>query len=642
MINKTDSKRVTFSMAFILGQRPNLLRLLIVTLVFFLIGFIYKNGFLQSWELATYDKLLQQSPIIIDDTPITVITMTEEDINAFKNHVISDELLATILTKIESYQPRVVGIDIYRNWPVMTGIDKLEQVLTEYHNIIAVMKYGGKNSLEIPPPPILKNTNRFGFSNFMVDEDGIFRRGIAYTTKKEGAPLYSLAFYMAVMYRNMDNTEDSAVDLINKIPRLKPDDGGYVDIDTRGHQFLLDFCSPSPTITHYGVNDFLSAKTKILAEDFKDKIVLLGFDAKSVKDHFSTPCNKNKMLVSGVMLHAAVIDQYLRIAQGKQKPMGFVSDNLEILWVLFWVLAAWFISQWQYSFLRLFLNWGVGLGLIVGITKLLFANDYWLIVVTPSLAWILSSLLTSAHRAAQEKRERSQLMSLFSKHVAPEIAEDIWQKRRLFLLDGHPHPQEAIATVMFTDLQGFTTISERMKPSALFDWLNEYLEAMTPLVSDYKGVVVRFIGDAIFAGFGIPVPHLSSEEIAQDAKHAVECALAMNEKLIQLNKQWERQGLPKVGMRIGLYTGAVAAGSIGANKRMEYTLHGDTVNTAARLETFDKLSFSADYFKLPCRIFIGESTVDYLGDQFLLEKAGKVELRGKEETVTIYQVMGQT
>ena len=144
-----------------------------------------------------------------------------------------------------------------------------------------------------------------------------------------------------------------------------------------------------------------------------------------------------------------------------------------------------------------------------------------------------------------------------------------------------------------------------------------------------------------FSGFGIPVPRQLETEISQDAINAVCCALAMNEKLIHLNKKWQQQGLPVVGMRIGLFTGELATGSIGDRDRLEYTVHGDTVNTAARLEAFDKAQFSPDYFNQPSRILIGGETLQFLGNQFLVEMLGNIKLRGKKETVDIYQVMGK-
>ena len=235
---------------------------------------------------------------------------------------------------------------------------------------------------------------------------------------------------------------------------------------------------------------------------------------------------------------------------------------------------------------------------------------------------------------------RSQLMSLFSRHVAPEIAEEIWQHHALFFEEGRPQPQQTTTTVMFTDLQHFTTLAEELEPAVLFDWLNEYLEKMTPLVAHHGGIVIRFFGDAIFAGFGIPVPRQSENEIRQDAVNAVHCALSMNEQLILLNRQWTQHGLPVVGMRIGISTGIVATGSIGDKDRMEYTIHGDTVNTASRLEGLNKSQFYPDYLTQPCRILISETMLEYLDDQFKIKQILNVELRGKKNIIAVYQVVG--
>ncbi len=312
----------------------------------------------------------------------------------------------------------------------------------------------------------------------------------------------------------------------------------------------------------------------------------------------------------------------------------------EMLWIFLWTLLGVFISQRQYSLGHLIVMWMTGIGVLLSLTAFLFANGVWLIVATPALAWFSSSILAIAHNATQEKLKRSQLMNLFSKHVAPEIAEDIWEKHELFFAEGRPRPQLTTATVMFTDLQHFTALAEDLEPAVLFDWLNEYLVGMTPLVANHEGIVIRFFGDAIFAGFGIPVPRTSATQIRQDAINAVNCALAMNDKLIQLNKQWRQQELPVVGMRIGLYTGQVATGSIGDRDRMEYTIHGDTVNTAARLEGFYKSQFKPDYFQRPCRILIGGKMLEYIENHFQLEKVNNVELRGKKDIVEIYQVIG--
>jgi adenylate cyclase len=129
------------------------------------------------------------------------------------------------------------------------------------------------------------------------------------------------------------------------------------------------------------------------------------------------------------------------------------------------------------------------------------------------------------------------------------------------------------------------------------------------------------------------------EEIRQDALHAVQCALAMKRDLVQLNRRWSAQQLPMIGMRIGIFTGPVVVGSQGSLQRLEYNVHGDTVNTASRLESFAKESFDPDFLHDPCRILIGETTLQYLDDRFETQWVGEVRLKGKEQKVPVYRVM---
>jgi adenylate cyclase len=149
------------------------------------------------------------------------------------------------------------------------------------------------------------------------------------------------------------------------------------------------------------------------------------------------------------------------------------------------------------------------------------------------------------------------------------------------------------------------------------------------------------MGDAIMALFGVPIPRLSEAEISQDAVHAVQCALAMRHELIQLNRRWQEQQQPTIKMRIGIYTGPLVAGTVGSAARLEYTVLGDTVNTAARLESYGKETFSVESIDSPCRILIGTATLQYLGQQFQTQYVGEVHLKGKEQTTTIYRVMGE-
>ncbi|MCK5831354.1 MAG: adenylate/guanylate cyclase domain-containing protein [Methylococcales bacterium] len=628
-------------------MKVNNIQLLILTLVFISVLLLYKNSKLEFLELYAYDLLIQHHPAKIETSSVTVITLTENDFRKQKRWEISDELLANILIQLLDYQPRAIGIDAYRDFPVPPGNKRLEKLFQSYQNIIVTTKFGNKKEKGFASPPVLKDTDQTGLSDMPVDSDNIIRRGILYLDDNKSI-FYSLSFRLAMNYLQQekepirfDGDEQGNLHFgKSTLKPFKPTSGGYEDNEIRGFQFLLDFCKPSESIHRYDLATFQAGN--IPAEDFHNKIVLIGTVAQSHKDHALTSCNRQTekdQPVSGVLLHAAATDQLLRFAQQGKSQLNTATDFQEILWILLWTLLGGFISQHSLSLLQQSIIWVGGLGILFFITDLLFANNFWLICVSPAIAWLLASILTTAQKAAQEKKDRSLLMNLFSKHVAPEIAEEIWQNHELFFAGGRPLPQKTTATVIFTDLQHFTTIAEELEPEILFNWLNDYLEGMTPLVAKYKGVVVRFIGDAIFGAFGIPIPRQSEAEIRQDAINAVNCSLAMQEKLIELNKKWKQQGLKPVGMRIGLYTGSLATGNIGDKDRMEYTIHGDTVNIAARLETFDKAQFKPDFFTQPCRIIIGEKTLQYLDNQFQVKAMGKIELRGKKETISVYEII---
>jgi adenylate cyclase len=237
----------------------------------------------------------------------------------------------------------------------------------------------------------------------------------------------------------------------------------------------------------------------------------------------------------------------------------------------------------------------------------------------------------------REKKQRSLLMQLFSRYVSPEVADSIWQQREEFLNNGRPRPQKLTVTVLFSDLKGFTSLSEKLDPNSLVDWLNTYMESMTKAVMDHGGVVDDYIGDGIKANFGVPLPRNTQEEIRQDAVNAVNCALTMEREIRRLNNLWRKQNLPNTGIRIGIFSGSVVAAALGSTRRLKYTTIGDTVNIAARLESYDK-NFAKESL---CRILIGESTIYYLGDQFKSQMVGKEKLKGKKQKITIYQILGR-
>ena len=209
--------------------------------------------------------------------------------------------------------------------------------------------------------------------------------------------------------------------------------------------------------------------------------------------------------------------------------------------------------------------------------------------------------------------------------LAGEVAADF--------ANGAILPRAVVATAFFVDIRGFTTTTERLKPEATIAWLNQGLSTMSDAIMANQGVITRFAGDAMMALFGSPIPRLSASHQASDAESAVRAGLAIGANLDKLNKKFADTGQPLLRVRVGIQTGPMVQGSIGGSDRMEFTVLGDAVNTASRLE-----SYAMDDDGNSVRILIGEPTFEMIGHKFETKIVGDLVLKGKVNTVKVYQV----
>jgi adenylate cyclase len=201
---------------------------------------------------------------------------------------------------------------------------------------------------------------------------------------------------------------------------------------------------------------------------------------------------------------------------------------------------------------------------------------------------------------------------------------------------GRPRPQQLTATVLYADVAGFTSICEGLAPEPLIAWLDRYIDTMAGLIMAHDGVLLRFIGDGILAVFGVPLPRRDEAGIATDANNAARCALAMEQAMARLNDAWEAAGLPVGGLRVGLHTGPMVAGSLGTGPRMEFCLLGDTANIGARLEQLGK--DHAEPGPRYCTIVVGEATWSRLAGALPGIPIGDVLLRGRHTTMPAYRI----
>jgi adenylate cyclase len=398
---------------------------------------------------------------------------------------------------------------------------------------------------------------------------------------------------------------------------------------------LLDFKHPEE-FTRYSFVEALSGR--IPEDTLRDKIVIVGLNSQSVFDQSVTPIRRDHL---GIELQALIVNQLLRMAINGEKPLQFWNDWVEDAWLLLWCIAGGAIGYWVHSPLRFTITAFSCLLGLAGIGWLAFSSGWWIPLVTPALGYVPAAVLAISYVSARERSMRGVLMKLYSRHVSKEIAEAIWENRDSFLDGQRPLAQKLVVTVLFTDLKGFSTIAEAMEPARLYGWLNGYLGAMAQVIQDHGGVLKQFTGDGILALFGVPVPHTSVGEQAKDASGAVTCALAMGRRLVDLSQEWKEAGLPPVSMRVGIYTGEVAAGSVGSDERFEYAVIGDVVNTAARLEAYDKSLANPDLLPNRCRILVGAPTHDLLDGKFSSREIGLLQVKGKVNQVPVFQIVDE-
>jgi len=607
------------------------------------------TGGLQFLDMATWDLFISfKSGSAVPSDRLSLVAVTEDDIAALGSWPLSDETLNRALGIIDAQGARVIGLDMYRDTAIPPGSDELYQTFLQNDRIYGVKKFASANAPGVRPHPALEQAGRVGFSDVVVDPNGIVRRGLLFLDDRNTVSL-SLALQLALAYLAGEGVapqpgepDPSYIRLGEvTIPPLERNDGPYFDADTAGYQFMLDFSDgkhgfPAVTLTQLLEGTFP-------AGFFRDRIVIFGVSAQSVKDIFFTPYNSGTGLdegTPGIQLHAMITSQLLHAGLDGSKPPRSVPEAWEMLWGLLWIVAGAGIGLSLASFYRLFVVMLAGMAVIVATGYFAFSQGWWFSVMPPALGWLASAGLMTAYLSRYERRQRGLLMNLFARHVSTDVADEIWRNREQYFAGGRLRAQKLGVTTLFSDIEHFTTVSERLDPEALMGWLNEYMEEMATLIMEHDGIVDDFYGDAIKGDFGVPVIRTTKEQERQDAENAVSCALAMRERLLTINKKCSEQGMPHLRMRVGICTGRVVAGCLGSSMRMKYTTIGDAVNTAARLESLDKQSFMSGLTSTDCRILIADSTREMLGNRFLVTPVGDFELKGKEQPVRVFSVDG--
>ena len=580
-----------------------------------------KLGLLESAELRAYDRLVPTSRC---STPAETVIVDFDDasVEAFNAFPLPRELLSRVVRRISEGRPELIGLDVLLDKPRDEAADaELAHAIEAAGNVILAEVFGTAGLPASTPLP------RFGeaaldvaFVNTPLDADGFVRRAFLWmrTPDYEG-----LSFPVALASNYWQQPLQAGARGTYRLgdTEIPLDDTGLTSA------LIGVWCLPVTVSVRRLLDPGFNP------ELFEGKIVLVGQSSTVAKDLYATPLFRagrargENRLVSGAQIHAAALATLL---SGKTVRVLPTVPAWLLSFLLAWLAAGIVVRARPAYGVAAVLAVAVGAFLLA---SLLFSEQQvWMGLVSTEAGILLTLPGGFGYRFLRERRlkalanaERLELMGLFERYVAPEVATEIWNRREEIVLRG----QEKHATVLFSDIRGFTSLTAGRSSAEVLAWLNEYFDAMNEVIKRNGGLLNKFMGDGLLVVFGVP----NSRGAAEDARRAVQAAREMLERVDSLNRLG-RRGWPTLEIGIGLHTGPLTVGSVGARDRLEYSVIGETVNLASRLEKLTK--------EFETSVVMSPETRDLVSADFPIVPLGERNVRGLPDKVQLFTLANQS
>ena len=346
---------------------------------------------------------------------------------------------------------------------------------------------------------------------------------------------------------------------------------------------------------------------------FKDKVVFIGANVSGPnQDVLHTPLHQRQ---PGVDVQATIYDN-LDSQEILQNAGIFVN-----LFLFLFLCILTFIIIMRAKFIK-----GLWLLILLDILYLFIVMTFGIFgyvipYATPLICQFITTVFAYTFKFLNESRNKEQITNAMGKYLSQDVMKNVVKDIENLGLGG----KRAVVTVLFSDIRGFTSMSEKMSAEEVSEILNEYFAQMEPIIRKYNGIINKFIGDAIMVIFGEPIQDINHP------KNAVKCAYEMLKKVHYLRDKWLEKGRPRFEIGVGINTGEVFIGNIGTENRMEYTAIGDSVNLASRIEGYNKV--------YKTNLLISASTYNYISDCADVIKIKDVQIRGKAKKMDIYEVL---
>ncbi len=579
--------------------------------------------------------------------PITIIEIDDATIKTSGVRIQKwpRDLYARLIDNASQRGAAVIGLDVFlseaggASAEDKAADEKLAKSIADAGNVVLAMKTSAGGFEELQPLPMFTDAAyAVGFVDLPLDSDG-FVRSTQLFLERPGEPTkISFGTRLVEGFLAATAAEGSTVQY------LEPGADGNLRLGERtvvrrnDGNLQLDFRGRSPAFRRISAADILFKPEQLPADVFRDRIVLIGASNIDAPDLFATPQYEYSALarlidrslpsapkrMPGVEVHANA-SATLLFGKTLARPR-FPLQILALLLVLSVVAIAVFSLRPLMAFLA-----------VIGIAALSLAISSWAfssqgVILPLASAWLGMAVLTPVGlgvRYARERllrgeteAERVQVMEIFSRFVSADVAKEMWDRRGQSSLAG----ENRTVTIIFTDIRNFTTLSESESSDKVVEWLNDYFGRMNEIVERHGGHINKYIGDGLMIVFGAPVDRGDREE----ALAAVECGLAMLDEVERMNVDWKGLGRPVVKIGCGIHTGLATCGVVGAERRLEYTIIGDTVNLSARLESTTK------EFSVP--ILISEPTAKLIESKYDVQPLGDVKVKGKTQNTTVFTV----
>jgi adenylate cyclase len=555
-------------------------------------------GQLDNLEHWAFDQLFELRGPRTPTLPVVIVTIDESSIAELNEQwPFPRALHGQLLTKIAEGRPRAIGVDIIFDTPSSRGAaddEALGAAVARAGNVVLaaalqedIQPFYKRTTLNVPIPSVRRGAAGVATITFPTDDDGQIRR-VALWSSLEGERVIPLDAQLHAMLAR------SGVG-VAPLPAAPS-----VLINLRG----------GPR-TYTWVSYYRVVRGEIPREYWKDKVVLVGPTSPVFHDLFTTAFARGGDM-PGIEIHANALETLVRGNPIHDVPR-YRTTALAVVAAL--VGCALVVR------LRAFRALLAVAGLWVVLTLVTFGGfavfDVWMRAMAATVALVLGYGGTVTEHFVREQRERRRLSQFFS----PAVVREVVRNKE----DGSLTTSRRLVTVLFSDIRGFTSLSEKLEPEQVAEMLREYLSEMTEIVFRHGGTVDKYIGDCVMALYNAPL------EDPAHAFRAVLTALEFQERTRTVSKRWEDKLGIAIRNGVGINTGEAVVGTLGSRQRLEYTAIGDTINLGARLESLTK--------EYKANIIISETTYALVRNQFVTKELGEVIVKGKSQPVKIYAVL---